>query len=113
MKTKEEAVIDSDNDTLAAILTSAHTDTFRKVSTISLWWEGRSLYCSIKMKRGVNALWIIGAIMGLCAVSTPLYEGPLTVLTHGLDFSFVLSGMTAGASYLVLLILTPTYEKIT
>lgn len=56
--------------------------------------------------------WIVGSITGLCAVSTPLYEGPLVVLTNGVDFSFVLSGMTAGVLYLVLLMLTPTCEKI-
>lgn len=57
--------------------------------------------------------WIIGAVTGLCAVSTPLYEGPLLMLTNRVDFSFVISGMTAGALYLILLILTPTYENVT
>lgn len=56
--------------------------------------------------------WILGAVTGLCAVSTPLYEGPLLMLTNRVDFSFVISGMTAGALYIILLTLTPTCEKI-
>lgn len=54
--------------------------------------------------------WILGAVTGLCAVSTPLYEGPFIALTGGVDFSFVLSGMTSGTLYLILLKITPTYE---
>lgn len=46
--------------------------------------------------------WLIGAAVGLCAVSTPLYEGPLIVLTSGIDMSFVLSGVTAGVVYSIL-----------
>lgn len=43
--------------------------------------------------------WAFGAIVGLAAVSTPMYEGPLIVLTDGIDLSFVLSGITAGMVY--------------
>ncbi|MER7950288.1 cytosine permease [Streptomyces sp. NPDC096079] len=46
--------------------------------------------------------WAIGAAVGLAAVSTPLYEGPLLALTGGIDCSFVLSGIAGGALYAVL-----------
>ncbi|WMX44910.1 cytosine permease [Streptomyces roseicoloratus] len=46
--------------------------------------------------------WAIGAAVGLAAVSTPLYEGPLLALTGGIDCSFVLSGIVGGALYAVL-----------
>lgn len=46
--------------------------------------------------------WAIGATLGLCAVSTPLYEGPLLALTGGVDCSFVLSGVVGGAAYAAL-----------
>ncbi|MFJ7959821.1 cytosine permease [Streptomyces sp. NPDC096319] len=46
--------------------------------------------------------WAIGAAVGLTAVSTPLYEGPLLALTGGIDCSFVLSGIAGGALYAVL-----------
>lgn len=49
------------------------------------------------------AAWIFGASIGLCAVSTPLYEGPLIMLSGGIDFSFVLSGIAAGIMYWILL----------
>ncbi|WP_267244670.1 cytosine permease [Streptomyces sp. PR69] len=39
-----------------------------------------------------TAAWAAGAGVGLAAVSTPLYEGPLLGLTAGVDCSFVLSG---------------------
>jgi len=55
--------------------------------------------------------WIIGAATGLCAVSTPLYEGPLIALTGRVDFSFVLSGITGGSVYLILLALRSKYKK--
>ncbi|MCX4819578.1 cytosine permease [Streptomyces sp. NBC_01142] len=46
--------------------------------------------------------WTLGAAVGLCAVSTPLHEGPLLALTAGVDCSFILSGLVGGASYLAL-----------
>ncbi|MFD4142049.1 cytosine permease [Streptomyces sp. NPDC058572] len=46
--------------------------------------------------------WALGAAVGLGAVSTPLYEGPLLALTGGLDCSFVLSGVVGGAVYVAL-----------
>ncbi|MGW2019412.1 cytosine permease [Streptomyces sp. NPDC001927] len=46
--------------------------------------------------------WALGAGVGLAAVSTPLYEGPLLALTGGIDCSFVLSGLVGGALYAVL-----------
>ncbi|MEU9862234.1 cytosine permease [Streptomyces sp. NPDC047971] len=49
-----------------------------------------------------TASWALGAAVGLAAVSTPLYEGPLLALTGGIDCSFVLSGLVGGAVYAVL-----------
>ncbi|WP_418959309.1 cytosine permease [Streptomyces tritici] len=49
-----------------------------------------------------TAAWAVGAAVGLAAVSTPLYEGPLLALTAGVDCSFVLSGLVGGALYAVL-----------
>ncbi|MFH9737424.1 cytosine permease [Streptomyces roseolus] len=49
-----------------------------------------------------TASWALGAGVGLAAVSTPLYEGPLLALTGGIDGSFVLSGVVGGALYAVL-----------
>ncbi len=46
--------------------------------------------------------WAVGAAVGLCAVSTPLYEGPLLALTGGVDCSFVLSGVVGGLTYTAL-----------
>ncbi|GGS63969.1 transporter [Streptomyces tanashiensis] len=46
--------------------------------------------------------WAIGAAIGLAAVSTPLYEGPLLALTGGIDCSFVFSGIAGGVLYAVL-----------
>ncbi|MEV7508062.1 cytosine permease [Streptomyces sp. NPDC090085] len=46
--------------------------------------------------------WAIGAAVGLLAVSTPFYEGPLLALTGGVDCSFVLSGLTGGLVYAAL-----------
>ncbi|MFF0482561.1 cytosine permease [Streptomyces sp. NPDC004435] len=54
--------------------------------------------------------WALGAAVGLAAVSTPLYEGPLLALTGGIDCSFVLSGLTGGLLYAVL---TPAPERRT
>jgi cytosine/uracil/thiamine/allantoin permease len=46
--------------------------------------------------------WVLGAAVGLAAVSTPLYEGPLLGLTGGIDCSFVLSGLVGGVAYAAL-----------
>ncbi|WP_030205813.1 cytosine permease [Streptomyces sp. NRRL S-87] len=46
--------------------------------------------------------WALGAGVGLCAVSTTVYEGPLLALTGGVDCSFVLSGLVGGLAYLLL-----------
>jgi hypothetical protein len=44
----------------------------------------------------------VGAAVGLAAVATPLYEGPLVSLTGGVDLSFVLSGLVGGGVYAAL-----------
>ncbi|MEV7419030.1 cytosine permease [Streptomyces sp. NPDC089919] len=49
-----------------------------------------------------TAAWALGAGVGLCAVSTTVYEGPLLALTGGVDCSFVLSGVVGGLAYLLL-----------
>ncbi|WP_455359234.1 cytosine permease [Streptomyces sp. SYSU K21746] len=46
--------------------------------------------------------WTLGAAVGLAAVSTPLYEGPLLALTGGVDCSFILSGAAGGLAYAAL-----------
>ncbi|MEV7546822.1 cytosine permease [Streptomyces sp. NPDC089915] len=46
--------------------------------------------------------WAAGAVVGLAAVSTPVYEGPLLALTGGVDCSFILSGLVGGAVYTAL-----------
>lgn len=46
--------------------------------------------------------WAIGAGVGLLAVTTPFYEGPLLALTDGVDCSFVLSGLVGGLVYTAL-----------
>ncbi|MEV7725727.1 cytosine permease [Streptomyces sp. NPDC087917] len=46
--------------------------------------------------------WAIGAGIGLLAVTTPFYEGPLLALTGGVDCSFVLSGLAGGLAYTAL-----------
>lgn len=46
--------------------------------------------------------WAVGAGVGLLAVTTPFYEGPLLALTGGVDCSFVLSGLTGGLLYAAL-----------
>ncbi|MFE3325524.1 cytosine permease [Streptomyces sp. NPDC059176] len=43
--------------------------------------------------------WAVGAVVGLAAVSTPFFEGPLLELTGGVDCSFVLSGAVGGLVY--------------
>ncbi|MFE9927605.1 cytosine permease [Streptomyces sp. NPDC005533] len=49
-----------------------------------------------------TASWAAGAAVGLAAVSTPVYEGPLLALTGGVDCSFILSGLVGGAVYTAL-----------
>ncbi|MGA4864072.1 cytosine permease [Streptomyces lavendulocolor] len=49
-----------------------------------------------------TAAWAVGAAVGLAAVATPLYEGPLVSLTGGVDLSFVLSGLVGGGVYAAL-----------
>ncbi|MFD3679714.1 cytosine permease [Streptomyces sp. NPDC058613] len=49
-----------------------------------------------------TASWAIGAGVGLLAVTTPFYEGPLLALTGGVDCSFVLSGLAGGLAYAAL-----------
>lgn len=46
--------------------------------------------------------WAVGAGVGLLAVTTPFYEGPLLALTGGVDCSFVLSGLTGALVYTAL-----------
>ncbi|PRH75908.1 cytosine permease [Streptomyces solincola] len=48
-----------------------------------------------------TAAWAVGAAVGLLAVGTPLYQGPLLALTGGVDVSFVLSGLAGGAVYVL------------
>ncbi|MER5731724.1 cytosine permease [Streptomyces sp. NPDC002138] len=49
-----------------------------------------------------TASWVIGAGVGLLAVSTPFYEGPLLALTGGVDCSFIFSGLAGGLVYTAL-----------
>ncbi|MFJ5551599.1 cytosine permease [Streptomyces sp. NPDC093225] len=49
-----------------------------------------------------TASWALGAGVGLCAVSTTVYQGPLLALTGGVDCSFILSGLVGGLAYLLL-----------
>ncbi|MFJ3169906.1 cytosine permease [Streptomyces roseus] len=49
-----------------------------------------------------TASWAVGAAVGLLAVTTPFYEGPLLALTGGVDCSFVLSGLAGGLVYTAL-----------
>ncbi|UQX03150.1 cytosine permease [Streptomyces sp. RerS4] len=51
-----------------------------------------------------TASWVAGAAVGLAAVSTPVYEGPLLALTGGVDCSFILSGLVGGVVYTALTI---------
>ncbi|GGV31423.1 transporter [Kitasatospora herbaricolor] len=46
--------------------------------------------------------WAAGSAVGLCAVDTPVYRGPLLPLTGGIDLSFVLSGAVAAVLYVLL-----------
>ncbi|WP_437042348.1 purine-cytosine permease family protein [Streptomyces angustmyceticus] len=49
-----------------------------------------------------TAAWTAGALIGLLAVDTTFYQGPLLRLTGGVDFSFLLSGAVTAAAYLTL-----------
>ncbi|MFD5101990.1 cytosine permease [Streptomyces albidochromogenes] len=49
-----------------------------------------------------TASWALGAAVGLAAVSTTVYEGPLLALTGGVDCSFILSGLVGGVAYAAL-----------
>ncbi|MER6988773.1 cytosine permease [Saccharopolyspora hirsuta] len=53
------------------------------------------------------AAWAIGSLVGLLAVDTALYKGPLLALTGGIDLSFVLAAAATAASYLLLGIGSP------
>lgn len=55
--------------------------------------------------------WAFGSMVGLCASSTPMYEGPLTSFSNDMDLSFILSGIAAGAMYLFLLAIARSSEK--
>lgn len=46
--------------------------------------------------------WALGSTVGLMAVATPLYEGPLLAHTGGIDVSFLLAAAVAGVAYLAL-----------
>lgn len=43
--------------------------------------------------------WLIGSLIGLSVVSTPLYEGPFAFYAGKIDLSFILSGLGAGVAY--------------
>ncbi|WKX74459.1 cytosine permease [Streptomyces sp. XD-27] len=49
-----------------------------------------------------TAAWALGAAVGLAAVATPLYSGPLLDNTGGIDVSFLLSAAVTAAVYLTL-----------
>lgn len=53
-----------------------------------------------------TASWAVGAAVGLLAVTTPFYEGPLLAFTGGVDCSFILSGLTGGLAYAALTLRT-------
>ncbi|MBW5484748.1 cytosine permease [Streptomyces bambusae] len=59
-----------------------------------------------------TASWAIGAAVGLAAVSTPLYEGPLLALTGGVDCSFVLSGLAGGLVHTALTFRTAPVREV-
>lgn len=48
------------------------------------------------------AAWTLGSAVGLLAVDTPIYAGPLVSRLGGLDFSFLLSAAVGGLAYLLL-----------
>ncbi|GAA2752812.1 MULTISPECIES: purine-cytosine permease family protein [Kitasatospora] len=49
-----------------------------------------------------TAAWIGGSAVGLLAVDTPVYRGPLLALTGGIDVSFLLAGGVTAALYVLL-----------
>ncbi|MER5934491.1 cytosine permease [Streptomyces sp. NPDC002054] len=59
-----------------------------------------------------TASWAAGAAVGLAAVSTPLYEGPLLALTGGVDCSFILSGLVGGLVYAALTFRTEPVREV-
>ncbi|MCQ4084947.1 cytosine permease [Streptomyces sp. RB6PN25] len=46
--------------------------------------------------------WACGSAVGLCAVDTPLYSGPLLKYTGGVDISFLISGAITAVVYALL-----------
>ncbi|MEV4372134.1 cytosine permease [Nonomuraea sp. NPDC049637] len=48
------------------------------------------------------AAWLAGAAVGLLDADSPLYTGPLVVVTGGLDVGFLLSALVAACVYLLL-----------
>ncbi|MGW1495631.1 cytosine permease [Streptomyces sp. NPDC002402] len=59
-----------------------------------------------------TASWALGAAVGLAAVSTTVYEGPLLTLTGGVDCSFILSGLVGGLTYLLLTLRAPATAAV-
>ncbi|MCI2419178.1 cytosine permease [Saccharopolyspora sp. K220] len=53
------------------------------------------------------AAWALGSVVGLSAVDTALYKGPLLALTGGIDLSFLLAAAVTAAAYLLLNIGSP------
>ncbi|WP_431041992.1 cytosine permease [Streptomyces sp. P1-3] len=49
-----------------------------------------------------TAAWALGAAVGLAAVATPLYSGPLLAHTGGIDVSFLLSAAVTAVAYAAL-----------
>jgi purine-cytosine permease-like protein len=46
--------------------------------------------------------WAAGSVVGLAAVDTPLYSGPLLRVTGGVDLSFLISGAITATAYVAL-----------
>jgi purine-cytosine permease-like protein len=46
--------------------------------------------------------WALGSTVGLLAVETPIYSGPLLSVFGGVDLSFILAGLTGAVAYGVL-----------
>ncbi|MFG2136196.1 cytosine permease [Streptomyces sp. NPDC048650] len=46
--------------------------------------------------------WVLGSAVGLMGVDTSFYQGPLLAYTGGIDVSFLLALLVAGAAYLAL-----------
>lgn len=49
--------------------------------------------------REATLAWLVGAVIGLVSVLTPLYQGPLVPFMGEMDLSFILSGLGAGIVY--------------